>query len=1088
MNIVKKTEKVEKKTKNKYLMEDDSEEIQCVINEFENEKESENDQYDDDSQNDQSDNDQDNKFTETREIFNIDAANHILENIDDFELQMSKSTYGIVSDPVSTLKKYVHRAEVENGIGFEKVTYKQNNGKGRFYAIGGLSLQLLCRRVRHTISKEYYKDIDVVNCHPVLLEWLCKQNKFKCKYLSMYIANRNKYIDGNPSKKTLFLIMTNEGSNINEESLTDFEGKYWNEMKKLHKSFSQLYPEDFEAHKKKRIEVHKKDYNHMASFMNTLLCDLENKILMCMWKYYGNTKDVVLCFDGIMIRTRTDDNYKLNECQEFIEKNIGIKITLKIKEMTEGFDLTDRDVKPYNITHETKQKYLKIYRMLKTCINENKIDEKTLSTIFVEMVRGDIIVVNGHGDGYKWNQVTKQWEERCANMLIDEISDENNMMFKALRSIECELDLVIKKSKNDEIKQKNANINLKKAQKIGTFLRTVRHAQNVFFYSRNKLIDEKFKTNIINRKHDLLPILGGKIINLRSGQVRDRVKEDYFSIECPVDFIPVDEWADSDKLDLKKFIEPIFIENAEYIEYMRVKLGSFLCGDISRTIDIFHGAAKNGKSSIFKALCTILGDFVGKIGKDVVVFNSKFPQRKGGGNHTSHLMPIEGKRLIITQELEENDMIDSERVKKIASGDPIEGVRECYGRKTIHIDPFCKLVVATNFIPKFNANDTAIVDRMLFSPFNARFMDSNDEDEMFDKTKFVYYLPDDVFVKKYSMVGRNINILFSWLVGGCMDFYAKHNNGKGINLPDIVKKYIKKKTNDNDYVASWINDECEIIAHDQWTNMTSKDRKKYRTPRSKLCESFDDWAHDNGVIFGKNKFLESLNAKFKCKKTKGIYVFDRIRIISNNNPPVKEFIQNESMIHKSAKNQIIQWFHNCDKGGKIEYMCEVNGKKMLLSFMQEHYFVEYPVVDTKFNSLNKLWPNHSNFKNTLNDDKIYDDNQLCDASPTYEWCVKNELIPEYIFDAAISENGHIVYGIEVVYTNEISDVKKQRIQKSLKNSHCKAVIEISAQWILEQKGVKPKILQLDRFITAKTDIMVKNKNNCNINNSVAISQ
>ena len=110
----------------------------------------------------------------------------------------------------------------------------------------------------------------------------------------MYIANRDKYLKGDAKKKTLFLIMTNEGVKIHEDNLTEFEAKYWTEMKRLHRAFAKLKPEEYEANKKKRINVKGKDYNHEASFMNTQRCDLEKKILMCMWKFYNNAPDAVL--------------------------------------------------------------------------------------------------------------------------------------------------------------------------------------------------------------------------------------------------------------------------------------------------------------------------------------------------------------------------------------------------------------------------------------------------------------------------------------------------------------------------------------------------------------------------------------------------------------------------------------------------------------------------------------------------------------------------------------------------------------------------------------------------------------------------
>ena len=59
-----------------------------------------------------------------------------------------------------------------------------------------------------------------------------------------------------------------------------------------------------------------------------------------------------------------------------------------------------------------------------------------------------------------------------------------------------------------------------------------------------------------------------------------------------------------------------------------------------------------------------MGKFCVYIGKDVIVFDPKQHRKKGGGNHTSHLIPIDGKRILITQELETNDTLDSEMVKK----------------------------------------------------------------------------------------------------------------------------------------------------------------------------------------------------------------------------------------------------------------------------------------------------------------------------------------------------------------------------------------------------------------------------------------
>ncbi len=823
------------------------------------------------------------KLISTEELFEIDIANHILKFNNDFKPFMRMTSFEDGYDAMGILKKYILNAKIENSIGFKKVIYKQNNGKGRFFAVGGLSLQSLCREIRHTIAKKYYKDIDVVNCHPVLLQWLCKKNNFNCKFLSKYIANRDKYIKGNPKKKTLFLVMTNEGSKINEDRLSEFELNYWNEMKKLHKLFAKQFPDDFQAHKKKRIVVDKKYYNHEASFMNSLLCDLENKILMCMWKFYDNAKDVVLCFDGIMIRIRADNNYKIKECEKFIEDELGIKITLKIKDMNEGFDLTGRMIDVYNpMEQEKENKYLRILQKIKDCINNNDVNEGTLSLIFVEMMKDDIIVTNDQGGGFQWDATRKLWLEKNTNALMNEIRREDNLILKAIRVVEQEYEQYCKKYKNNKTKEKIGLAKLKSSRFIKKAIQSVREVQNIYKFSQIELFNEKFKTHKINRKHKLLPISNGKIINLKTGEIRNRTKDDQFSLECPVNFIPESLWTDCDKEDIKRFIEQIFIEDREYIDYVQIKFGSYLCGDNCRDIDINHGAGKNGKSCIVKALAIILGDFLGYIGKDVIVFDPKQHRKKGGGNHTSHLIPIDGKRLVVTQELEEGDTLDSEIVKKIASADVIEGVRECYGKKTTQIYPFCKLVVCSNKIPKFEVNDKAIVDRLVFNPFKARFLNKEEfklekSRGAYDETKFKYYVADNEFVKKYGESGRNIDILFSWLVQGCIKFYEIYNHG--IEKPQIVKDYIENKLAENDIVSLWVSDQCETVIIENWIQMNKKKQKEFQSFRSELYDTFSNWAYENEGIknYGKIKFYDSLSSKFKCKKTNGEFVYERIR-------------------------------------------------------------------------------------------------------------------------------------------------------------------------------------------------------------------
>lgn len=77
------------------------------------------------------------------------------------------------------------------------VHYKYSKGMegcGRKFSIG-VSLQTISRVIRHTISKDIYTDVDIVNCHPVILLKYCRDNNLKCETIQAYNDNRDHYLN-----------------------------------------------------------------------------------------------------------------------------------------------------------------------------------------------------------------------------------------------------------------------------------------------------------------------------------------------------------------------------------------------------------------------------------------------------------------------------------------------------------------------------------------------------------------------------------------------------------------------------------------------------------------------------------------------------------------------------------------------------------------------------------------------------------------------------------------------------------------------------------------------------------------------------
>ena len=70
---------------------------------------------------------------------------------------------------------------------------------GRTYCYNGVGLQYLRKEIRHTLANGIYIDIDIVNCHPVLLLQILKRkyNDYKQRFkgLYKYIKNRSEILE-----------------------------------------------------------------------------------------------------------------------------------------------------------------------------------------------------------------------------------------------------------------------------------------------------------------------------------------------------------------------------------------------------------------------------------------------------------------------------------------------------------------------------------------------------------------------------------------------------------------------------------------------------------------------------------------------------------------------------------------------------------------------------------------------------------------------------------------------------------------------------------------------------------------------------
>ena len=219
--------------------------------------------------------------------------------------------------------------------GCKRIVYKQTCDKNCYYADASCLLYLK-KEIRNSIMPKNIKDIDMVNCHPVILNYLCKKNSFDCNILKNYINNRElilpSFAEDRKSVKELFLSILNGGF---KDIYSD--NKQTNNYLKLFENEIIRIQNYFYINDKRYLDV---DYNYKGKNLFRIILDIENQILQIMINYFTskNVNILTLEYDGLKIYTdRNSKHFSINELELNIYKNIGIDIKLASKNIVDNF-------------------------------------------------------------------------------------------------------------------------------------------------------------------------------------------------------------------------------------------------------------------------------------------------------------------------------------------------------------------------------------------------------------------------------------------------------------------------------------------------------------------------------------------------------------------------------------------------------------------------------------------------------------------------------------------------------------------------------------------------------------------------------
>jgi P4 family phage/plasmid primase-like protien len=460
--------------------------------------------------------------------------------------------------------------------------------------------------------------------------------------------------------------------------------------------------------------------------------------------------------------------------------------------------------------------------------------------MFAEMWAQDNVKYHSNSkDIYIWDENKRVWfATNNINYVMNRLHDNVGIIWdKAITDISLEYSETENKDKEKELLK---NLKTLKTQKGK--LKDDNFTSKVW----NKLVplitDDNFD-NIINKNKDYLPIKNGLKICLKNGEISKREREDYFSFEIPVEYKPNCDFTNVEKYVNKLFVSSSQQESLDFVEWMRNLLGYFLTGHLThRKIYIFYGIGCNGKSKFMKLFKKILGDFYNTGAEELLIAD-----RKGNKSKTApELMDLKHSRLVVINELEEKEKINTKKMKNIRGDDELTG-RNLFEKKYSKFYTQAKVVLLTNKKPSLNMNDQANKDSICMIPFNARFYDKQTEEEK----EFTKLYDTDA-----NVYNDFVNEFFTWVIQGSINSY--NTIDKCMDEPIECQEEKEEFFEENDHLKHYLEETFDTLTLDEWMKL---DKKQWIT-NSKFYKDFTAYCHNKDYHIEKKKLYIDLDAKF----------------------------------------------------------------------------------------------------------------------------------------------------------------------------------------------------------------------------------
>lgn len=293
----------------------------------------------------------------------------------------------------------------------------------------------------------------------------------------------------------------------------------------------------------------------------------------------------------------------------------------------------------------------------------------------------------------------------------------------------------------------------------------------------------------------LLNVKNGTV-DLRDGTLKPHDPANMITKLAPFNYDP-----DAQAPTWDRFLADI-IPDPDVRDYLQRAVGYSATGGVEEQVLFFlHGGGQNGKSTFIETISLVMGDYSGPAPRDLLMVSHN-------ANRELQATALHGRRLIVSQESEENRRLDEATVKALTGGDRIQA-RPLY---QVYFDfaPTHKLWLSSNHKPRIKGTDFAIWRRVKLIPFDVQIAD--------DKK-------DGTLKGKLKKEGPGI---LRWIVDGARAWQQRR-----LDEPEAVKGAIAEYRDAEDLFAQWM-EECCTCSPGAWE------------PSAMLYHSFRSWCESHG--------------------------------------------------------------------------------------------------------------------------------------------------------------------------------------------------------------------------------------------------